>query len=207
MLNTVKTSPWIGHTVCSKTLIRRPFKTWTAPGKPFSSCSACGVVEELASDNRGLREENQRLRDENNRLKGEQGKPQIRPNRAATPSASQNHSSERERHKPQAARLRLAEAWTKTSKVERIKINRAEVVQVDRAVLPADAEFKGYDEVIVQDIEFKTDNVLFRKEKFYSKMTRETYTAQLPKGYTGQFGPGLKALTIVLYHGSTEGLG
>ena len=33
------------------------------------------LVEELASENRALREENQRLRDENNRLKGEQGKP------------------------------------------------------------------------------------------------------------------------------------
>ena len=152
------------------------------------------LVEELASDNRGLREENQRLRDENNRLKGEQGKPQIKPNRAASPSASQNHSSERERYKPQA--------WTKRSKVDRIKINREEVVQMDRAVLPADAEFKGYDEVIVQDIALKTDNVLFRKEKFYSKTTCETYTAQLPQGYTGQFGPGLKALTIVLYHGA-----
>ena len=152
------------------------------------------LVEELASDNRGLREENQRLRDENNRLKGEQGKPQIKPNRAASPSASQNHSSERERYKPQA--------WTKRSKVDRIKINREEVVQMDRAVLPADAEFKGYDEVMVQDIALKTDNVLFRKEKFYSKTTCETYTAQLPQGYTGQFGPGLKALTIVLYHGA-----
>jgi hypothetical protein len=152
------------------------------------------LVEELASENRALREENQRLRDEINRLKGEQGKPQIKPNRAATSPASQNHSSERERHKPQA--------WTKTSKVERIKINRAEMVQVDRAVLPADAEFKGYEEVVVQDIELKTDNVLFRKETFYSKVTGKTYTAKLPPAYKGQFGPGVKALTIVLYHGA-----
>ena len=152
------------------------------------------LVEELASENRALREENQRLRDEINRLKGEQGKPQIKPNRVATSSASQNHSSERERHKPQA--------WTKTSKVERIKINRAEIVQVDRAVLPADAEFKGYEEVVVQDIELKTDNVLFRKETFYSKVTSKTYTAKLSPAYKGQFGPGVKALTIVLYHGA-----
>jgi regulator of replication initiation timing len=152
------------------------------------------LVEELASENRALREENQRLRDEINRLKGEQGKPQIKPNRVATSSAPQNHSSERERHKPQV--------WTKTSKIERIKINRAEMVQVDRAVLPADAEFKGYEEVVVQDIELKTDNVLFRKESFYSKVTGKTYTAKLPPAYKGQFGPGVKALTIVLYHGA-----
>jgi regulator of replication initiation timing len=59
-------------------------------------------VEALASDNRELREENQHLRDEINRLKGEQGKPQIQPNRVASPPTATNHSSERERHKGQA---------------------------------------------------------------------------------------------------------
>lgn len=29
-------------------------------------------------------------------------------------------------------------------------------------------KFKGYEEVIVQDISLKTDNVLFRKQKYYS---------------------------------------
>ena len=36
------------------------------------------LIEDLAAENRKLREENQRLRDENNRLKGEQGKPNIK---------------------------------------------------------------------------------------------------------------------------------
>ena len=69
------------------------------------------LVEGLASDNRELREENQRLRDEINRLKGEQGKPQIKPNRVASPPTVTNHSSERERHKGQARK--------KSRKVER----------------------------------------------------------------------------------------
>lgn len=38
------------------------------------------VVEELAGENRKLREETQQLRDENNRLKGEQGQPTVKPN-------------------------------------------------------------------------------------------------------------------------------
>ena len=150
------------------------------------------LVEDLASDNRALREENQRLRDEINRLRGEQGKPKIKPNRLASPPTATNHSSERERHKRQARK--------KSSKVERIEVKREEVLKVDPARLPADAEFKGYDDVIVQDIKIETDNVLFHKEKFYSKSEREAYLAELPRGYAGQFGPGVKALTVVLYH-------
>ena len=150
------------------------------------------LVEALASDNRALREENQRVRDEINRLKGEQGKPQIKPNRPASPPTAMNHSSERERHKRQA--------WKKGGKVERIEVNREQVLTVDPAHLPADAEFKGYDDALVQDIQIKTDNVLFHKEKFYSKCERKAYLAELPRGYAGQFGPGVKALTLVLYH-------
>ena len=149
------------------------------------------LVEALASDNRELREENQRVRDEINRLKGEQGKPQIKPNRPASPPTAMNHSSERERHKRQA--------WKKGGKVERIEVNREQVLTVDPAHLPADAEFKGYDDALVQDIQIKTDNVLFHK-KFYSKCERKAYLAELPRGYAGQFGPGVKALTLVLYH-------
>ena len=150
------------------------------------------LVEGLASDNRELRDENERLRDEINRLKGEQGKPTIKPNRPATPPTTTNHSSERERHKRQT--------WKKSGKVERIEVNREEVLKVDPARLPADAEFKGYDDVIVQDIKIETDNVLFHKEKFYSVSERSAYLAELPRGYAGQFGPGVKALTVVLYH-------
>jgi hypothetical protein len=37
-------------------------------------------------------------------------------------------------------------------------------VKVDAKQLPADAEYKGYETVVVQDIQIKTENVLFRKE-------------------------------------------
>ena len=35
-----------------------------------------------------------------------------------------------------------------------------------------------------------TDNVLFRKEKFYSPSQRKIYLAELPPGYQGEFGQG-----------------
>jgi Transposase IS66 family len=150
------------------------------------------LVEELAGENRRLREENQQQRDAINRLKGEQGQPAIKPNKKPAVSAKTNYSSERERHKSQGRK--------KGGKVSQIKIDREEVVKVDPAQLPPDAEFKGYEGVIVQDIKLTTDNVRFWKEKFYSAAQNKSYLAELPAGYEGQFGPGIKATTIVLYY-------
>ncbi len=42
-------------------------------------------------------------------------------------------------------------------------------------LLPIDAQFKGYEEVIIQDITFGTDNVFFVKQKYYSPQNRKTY--------------------------------
>jgi len=67
--------------------------------------------------------------------------------------------------------------------------------------LPVDAEFKGYADVVVQDIVFRADNVCFHKEKYWAASTGQTYLAELPRGYEGQFGPGIKALSLTLYFG------
>jgi hypothetical protein len=136
--------------------------------------------------------ENQRLRDENNRLKGEQGKPNIKGNKKeASPKA--DHSSESERHKKRVRHK-------KSKKVE-VRIDREEILKVDAKQLPADAEYKGYETVVVQDLLVKTENVLFHKEKYYSASRRKTYMAKLPLGYGGQFGPGIKSLILTLYFG------
>jgi hypothetical protein len=44
--------------------------------------------------------------------------------------------------------------------------------------------------------------VRFHKEKYYAASTGKTYLAELPRGYAGQFGPGIKALTVTLYFGA-----
>ena len=149
------------------------------------------LVEELKSENGVLREEVQRLRDENNRLKGEQGQANVKPNKAPK---NQDHSSEKERHRPKP--------WRKGSKVDKIEIDREEQLVVDKEALPADAQFKGYEPVVGQDIDIKTDNVRFWKEKYYAPSTRKSYLASLPAGYEGEFGPGLRALVITLYYAS-----
>jgi len=138
------------------------------------------LIEDLKSETQELREQNQRLRDEINRLKGEQGRPNIKPNRRKR--ASSNHSSEQERRK--------LKKWKKQRKLNQIKIDRVEVLNVEPERLPADARFKGYEDVLVHDIAIRTDNVLFRKEKYHSRSESKTYLANLPRGYKGQFRPG-----------------
>ncbi len=150
------------------------------------------LVEDLQATVRELQAEMQRLRDANNHLKGEQGQPDIKANRRGkAPGPGTDHSSEAERRKPQA--------WQKGSKLAQITIDREEVLTVDPAQLPADAEFKGYEDTVVQDVVLHTANVLFHKEKYYSPSERRTYLAPLPLGYDGQFGPGIKALALVQY--------
>ena len=149
------------------------------------------LLEELNLRVKSLEEENQRLRDENNRLKGEQGQPDIKAKN--NKGFTNNHSSEKERETPKK--------HSKGSKNAHIKIDREEILEYPPSQLPADAQFKGYEEVIVQDITLTTDNVLFRKQKYYSAFEGKTYLAELPSGYEGKFGPGIKTLVISLYYG------
>ena len=151
------------------------------------------LLEDVTADLRAAQEENQRLRDENSRLKGEQGQPKIKANRPKRPrSVSSDYSSERERHK--------GKAWSKRSKKKAIRIDREQVLKVASEILPADAEFKGCEDVVVQDIVFGTDNICFHKEKYYSPSEGKSYLAALPRGYEGQFGPGIKSLSIAMYY-------
>ena len=151
------------------------------------------LVEELKRETQQLREENQRLRDENNRLKGEQGQPSVKANKKPKEENTKDHSSEKERKKSQDR--------AKSSKLENIRIDREEIVKVDQETLPEDAQFKGYEEVVVQDLIIKTDNILFRKEKYYSPSQKKTYLAQVPPGYEGGFGPTIKSQVLALYFG------
>ncbi|WP_293233847.1 hypothetical protein [Microcoleus sp. PH2017_05_CCC_O_A] len=105
------------------------------------------LIEQLQLKVKDLESENQRLKDENNRLKGEQGKPDIK---AKSKGFKSQHSSEKERKTPKQHK--------KSSKKATIKIDREQILEYPTDQLPADAEFKGYEQVIIQDISLATDN-------------------------------------------------
>ncbi len=149
------------------------------------------LVEAVSTDLRNLQAENQRLRDEVNRLKGEQGKPKIKDNTPKPPR--ENYSSEKERRKSKPRQ--------KQAKKDKLEIHREQTLSVDPASLPADAEFKGYEDVVAQDVIFQANNICFHKEKYWAPSMGRTILAPMPLGYEGQFGPGLKALTVTLYFG------
>jgi transposase IS66 family protein len=150
------------------------------------------LVEEVKQENDQFRKIIQKMRDEINRLKGEQGKPDIKPGKKK--EQRKEYSSEKERQQPKK--------WKKGSKLDKIKVDDEKILPVDKSKLPDDAEFKGYEPVIVQDLKIETNNIRFKKEKYYSPSTGKTWIAPLPAGYEGEFGPHVRSLIITLYHGA-----
>lgn len=149
------------------------------------------IIENLCEEVEKLKAENQHLRNENNLLKGEQGKPTIR----GGGKKAKDISSEKDRKKRRKKKKRKSKA-----KNHKIKINRTEKCKVDRDELPEDAEFKGYESVIVQEILITTDNVEYKKEVYYSPSEKKTYIGKLPVWVKGEFGPGVRSLVITLKH-------
>ncbi len=147
------------------------------------------LVEEMKAENQKLRTKIQDMRDEISRLKGEQGKPDVKASRKGKKA---DHSSEKERKEPKKRKKRRKKNY--------LKIDAEKIVRLDKESLPADAVFKGYAEVVVQDLKIATNNIRFRKEKYYSASQRKTYLAKLPAGYKGQFGPTVRALVLAYYY-------
>jgi len=78
------------------------------------------------------------------------------------------------------------------SKVAEIEIDRTEKCEIDKSTLPDDAIYFGHEDNTVQDIVVKRDNIRFQKEVYYSPSLRKTFMAQVPLGYEGGYGPGVK---------------
>lgn len=73
-------------------------------------------------------------------------------------------------------------------------------LDLDRATLPPDAQDKGYEAVVVQELRIATENVRFLRKKYYSASRGKTYLAPLPDGYCGEYGPNVKTLCVMFSH-------
>ena len=140
-------------------------------------------------------EEIQKLKDEINRLKGEKGKPKFKPNRKDDDDNKddQNYqvpeNNKRQRNRPQ--------------KKQNIRIDREETVdfsEEEKKELPPDAVFKGYRDIINQNIKFVTDNVKVNIARYYSPSEKKVYEPELPEQYRyGEYGAEVFAFTFMLY--------
>jgi FtsZ-binding cell division protein ZapB len=151
------------------------------------------IIEILYEENQALKAELQKIRDELNKLKGEQGKPKF----PSIKKKQSDISSENERKS-----LNPPSKTKSKEKLSKIKIDFTEVCKVDPLILPEDAEFKGYQTVVVQEISINTKNTAYKKEIYYSPSQHQTYIGKLPKGIEGEFGSELKSLIITLKHAS-----
>jgi len=84
----------------------------------------------------------------------------------------------------------------RTPKLSQIHIDREEKCTVDTEQLPEDAQFKGYEDKVVQDLIIKTDNVRFKREKYYSPSMNKTWLGTVPVGYEGDYGPHINSNII-----------
>ena len=149
------------------------------------------LIEVLADENAAQQSTIQKLNDEISRLKGEQGKPDIR--KQSTDHSSEDNRNNHDNKKPQKP---------KAKKKETVKIDRKIVCNIDLSSLPLDVKFKGHETRVIQDIIISTDNIEFSLSAYYSPSLKKTFTASLPDGYYGEFGPRIRALVLTLYRDS-----
>ncbi len=148
------------------------------------------IVQQLSAENARLREENQKLKDEIARLKGDPGRPDIKPS-----VKTGDISSEKQREKNREKRKRSK------GRSKRVAIDRTERCVVDPSVLPEDAEYKGTETTVIQDVVFLRDNVAFEREKYWSPSLGKIIYGPLPEEYKGyRFGPGVRSLVLMLYY-------
>ena len=158
---------------------------------PETQKEVFNLIESLCAIIMEQNETIQELRDEINRLKGEKGAPKFKPGKKET----------KEKENPGRMERGEKNEWNKGAKVEKIKVDRTVIIELDRSGLPEDIEFKGYEERVIQNIIIQTDNVMYRLEKYYSPSLKKTYTAEMDESLKGtEFGPETKALVSTLYY-------
>ena len=153
-----------------------------------------GEVERLRQENEklnaafsALRVENQTLKDEIRRLKGLPPRPPIKP--SGMEKATDQSGPERP-GQPDASPPRR-----RGPGVSKLSIDRTVTLT---ASAPAGSRCKGYEEIIVQDVAFRPEVTLYRRERWMTPDGR-TVTADLPSGVVGGCGPNLHRLVLTLH--------
>jgi hypothetical protein len=140
------------------------------------------LVTSLLGEVLRLRAENAALREEIARLKGLPPRPKLKPSgmeQASAPPAPQPSG------KPQHKRRRGA-------KRDRLVVGEERVLA---AAAPTGSRFKGYQDIVVQDLLLVPRVIRYRRERWLTPDGR-TIIAPLPAGIVGGFGPALRRFVL-----------
>ncbi|MGA8771701.1 MAG: transposase [Rhodomicrobium sp.] len=142
------------------------------------------LLVQALEENARLKGEIAELREEIARLKGLKGRPKLKPSgmeKATEPSGA-------------AGGKRKGRRGAKRSK---LTLDESRILKPDS--LPDGARFKGYEDLIVQDIVIMPWTIRYRRERWLLP-SGKTVVAALPKGVSSHFGPELKRFILSQYH-------
>lgn len=131
------------------------------------------AVATLAAEKAALKAENEALKDEIARLKGLPPRPKFKPRPSGMEQATSKPAGKKGRKRGRGA---VGDKLVVTSEV-RLK-----------AQVPAGSRFKGYEDVLVQDLRISVAVVRYRRERWETP-SGERIVAALPPGILGGFGP------------------
>ena len=142
------------------------------------------LLVQALEENARLKGEIAELREEIARLKGLKGRPKLKPSgmeKATEPSGATGGK-------------RKGRRGAKRSK---LTLDESRILKPDS--LPDGARFKGYEDLIVQDIVIMPWTIRYRRERWLLP-SGKTVVAALPKGVSSHFGPELKRFILSQYH-------
>jgi hypothetical protein len=143
-------------------------------------------VSRLQAENRALKADNQAVKDEIARLKGLPPRPP-----KAKPSGMEKATQS-------AAGCGKAQDRSKRgrgAKRDRLTISDERVV---KAAVPSGSRFKGYEDVLVQDLQLSARVIRYRRERWLTP-AGERVVAPLPAGVVGGFGPELRRFLLAAH--------
>ena len=114
------------------------------------------------------------LKQEILKLKGETTKPEVKPSKMDKDMAEDGTGDDSDTSKKNKG--------PKRSKTEHLKINAT--VDIQPVKIPEGSTFKGYREVVIQDIKFETLNTCYRLAQ-YQTPDGDYVSGQLPNGLNG----------------------
>jgi len=132
--------------------------------------------EALKAENAALKEENRDLKDEIARLKGLPPRPRFKTKPSGMEKVTAPASGKKRRKR------------TRGAVKSKLEVSREETLRLEA---PAGARFKGYEEVLVQDLRIAVEVVRYRRERWQTADGKRL-VAPLPAGIMGGFGPELR---------------